>query len=353
MAGLFSELNETLDALLPLDYLREFFHTMIPATVRTLSTLSADHPIWKLSMLSRVKDTIKKLDGLSTLEQLIQNNPEGELNLLKAIYLLVIFAQALFTDREQIKAYEAEAARRQKLLSALQGKTAYEIFGYFGAKPEAKAKEVESIFKEFVKSNHPDRLAPDALQSLKDVTQQLFQLVSGAYDTLSNEDKRAAYEAQLQSQNAERELRAESLASEALELIRRGSYGKAEERLKEANDLSNSNQVLYLTIWAKLKQPVKLGKPELSDWQKKLDAIPNVERNTPYFHMALGLIRAANGDAMAINSFEKAISIDGNFLEARREISAMRPVKETNSSPDLLTGDITQIVSQIFKRKAK
>jgi DNA-binding response OmpR family regulator len=355
MADLFTELNETLDDLLPLDYLRDFFQTMIPSTVRTLSTLSTDHAIWKLSMLGRVKETIKSLDGLSTLEQLIQKNPEGELALLKAIYMLVIFGQALFTDREQIMAYEAEAGRRQKLVTGLTGKSAYEIFEYFGAKPGAKVKDVETIFKEFVRNNHPDRLPPDALQSLKDVTQRLFQMVSGAYDTLSDAEKRAAYEQQLQSQNAEKELRAEAIMSEAMELIRRGSYAKADERLKEAGELSKggSSHILYLTIWAKLKLPGKMGKPELSEWQKKLDAIPNVERNTPLYHMALGLIRAANGDQMAINSFEKAVSIDGNFLEARREISAMRPVKDTNSSPDLLTGDITQIVSQIFKRKAK
>jgi hypothetical protein len=85
--------------------------------------------------------------------------------------------------------------------------------------------------------------------------------------------------------------------------------------------------------------------------QKELEAIPNMERSRPYYYMAVGLVRMANGDPQAVISFEKALSLDPNFVEARREINAMNPVKE--SGPDLLTGDLTSIVSQIFKRKAK
>lgn len=353
MLDLFVELNDTLDTLLTLDYLKEFFQAMLPSTIRTLGALNNDHPIWKLKIVGRVKDLIKTFDGMTPVTQILEKEASQELSILKAIYLLVIFGQVLFTDREAIKAFETEAARRQKLLAALNGKSPYEVFTYFGAKPGGKEREVEAIFKEFVKSNHPDRLPPDALQSLRDVTQALFQLVSGAYDVLSNAEKRAAYEVQRQSQQAEKELRADAISSEALELIRRGHYSKADAKIKEAMALTRSHQLTYLMIWAKLKQSMKFSKSELAEWQNKLDAIPNAERNTPFYHMALGLLRQANGDPAAINSFEKAVSIDGNFLEARREISALRPVKDSNSSPDLLTGDITQIVSQIFRRKAK
>jgi hypothetical protein len=62
----------------------------------------------------------------------------------------------------------------------------------------------------------------------------------------------------------------------------------------------------------------------------------------------------ANGDANAINSFEKTLSLDSGFVEARREINALAgATKEASSATDILTGDITSIVSQIFKRKAK
>src|SRR5262249_32619869 len=48
------------------------------------------------------------------------------------------------------------------------------------------------------------------------------------------------------------------------------------------------------------------------------------------------------------------ISINPNFVEARREINALQGAAKENSSvstSDLFTGDITNIVSQLFKKK--
>lgn len=356
MLDLFFELNETLDQCLPIDYLKAFFKSMMNSTVKAVSTLSADHGVWTLPIVARVKGRLEELNGNHSLKEILAKEPQTELDFLKAAYLLVIFGQIIFTDASAMKSFEAEAAHREKLLSSLNGKNPVEIFTFFGTSKDAKPNEVETVFKEFVKSNHPDRLPPDAPPSLRRVSDSLFATVSGAYDTLSNPEKRAAYEANLQSIRAEKEINADGLASEALELIRRGTYAKAEEKLKEAMKIrEDDDHTLCLFVWAKLKQNSRMPKAEILNLQRQLDQIPNMDRGNPFFHMAQGLVRMANGDVNAINSFEKALSLDPAFVEARREINAIAGANKAaaTSASDILTGDITSIVSQIFKRKAK
>lgn len=355
MLDLFCELNETLDSCLTVDYLKEFFQSVMPSTVKAVDTLSVDHAIWTLPIIGRAKERLSDLNGQSSLQSLLAKNTADEWNFLKALYMFVVFGQILFTDSGALKNFEAEAAGRQKVLSALQGKSPVEIFAFFGTSKDAKPREVETVFKEFMKANHPDRLPPGVPESLRKVTDTLFRTVSGAYDTLANPDKRAAYEAQVNSARAEREIKADTLANEALEFIRRGSYAKAELKIKDATAIrGNDHHLTCLSIWAKLKQNMRLPKADILSLQKKLDQIPNMNRTNPFFHMAQGLVRLANGDANAINSFEKTLSLDSGFVEARREINALAgATKETSSATDILTGDITSIVSQIFKRKAK
>jgi|GEM_PF-1047685 len=357
MLDLFLEMSDALDQSLQLDYLKDFFQSMSQSTMKAVSTLSADHAIWNLPIVARVKDRLPELNGQATLQNLLAKNPAEEGNFLKATYLFVIFGQVIFTDVGAMKNFEAEASRRQKLFDSLKGKNPIDIFVSFGTSKDAKATEVEAVFKEFVKSNHPDRLPPDAPESLRKVTDALFGTVSGAYDTLANPEKRAAYDAQVQSVWAEKEIKADTLSNEALELIRRGTYAKAEAKINEAMAIRKDDQhFLCLMIWAKLKQNSRLPKTEILNLQRQLDQIPNMNRGNPFFHMAQGLVRMANGDVNAVNSFEKALSLDGGFVEARREINALAGANKeaaASSASDILTGDITSIVSQIFKRKAK
>jgi hypothetical protein len=80
----------------------------------------------------------------------------------------------------------------------------------------------------------------------------------------------------------------------------------------------------------------------------------NEEKKSAYFFMAMGLVRKAQGEVDAAHSlFEKAVIADTGFTEARRELNAISNAKEKDKKVDILTGDITQVISQIFRRKAE
>lgn len=354
LAETFAEITETMDSLLTEKFLRQFFAPSMTSPIRTLEAYSQSNPAWSLPLVSRVKGQLAGIKE-KTLESVIKEHPALANDIMKAVYLLIMFRQILFLDAEKLKAFEAEAKRREIVLAAIKGKGPIEIFTYFGSSPKATTTEVSNIFKEFVRANHPDILSLEAPQGLRDVTNSVFGIVSGAYDILSDEKKREAFHQRQQAELAEKQMRADSLAQEGADLIRRGAYTKAEEKLAYSIEMNNNGETFSLLVWARIKQTGKIPKADLPKIQRQLEDFLQKNRTNARVHMALGLVRAAQGDAQATSSFEKALSISPNFVEARREINSLQgAAKEKSgitSANDLLTGDITNIVSQLFKKK--
>ena len=88
---------------------------------------------------------------------------------------------------------------------------------------------------------------------------------------------------------------------------------------------------------------------------KKCELASNEEKKSPFYFMAMGLIKKGLGDPMSGAMFERVLQADGEFVEARRELHKMQnaaPKSSDTKKVDIFTGDITEIVSQIFRRKA-
>ena len=354
LGEVFVELSQTIDALLDSKFIRDFFLGNMASPIRTLESFNQNHPIWQTVLVSRVKSILLNVKE-KTLNALLQEAPNQTDEILKGLYLLVMFRQILFLDAEKLKDFKSEAGNRDLVLRAIKGKGPFEVFAYFGASAKATATEVGNIFKEFVRANHPDKLPPDAPADLREVTTAIFGIVSSAYDILSDATKRDAYQARQQAEHAEKQMHAESLAQEGSDLIRRGQYTKAEEKLNLSMEMEATGETYALLVWSRIKQSGKIAKNELPRIQKQLEEMLMKSRTSARIHMVLGLVRAAGGDPQASASFEKALSINPNFVEARREINALQGnAKEdtgVTSASDLLTGDITAIVSNLFKKK--
>ena len=87
---------------------------------------------------------------------------------------------------------------------------------------------------------------------------------------------------------------------------------------------------------------------------RKLEAFSQPERENPNYYIVCGLIKKTMGDPTAIAAFEKALVLSPTFVEARREINALQSVKAGNTTAsEFFNGDLTSIVSQIFKKKIK
>lgn len=90
----------------------------------------------------------------------------------------------------------AEAELRKALLEAAPRARARDLFDRLGLAPGAGKDEVKQAFLALARQFHPDRFAAASLADLAETVKEFFTAVNEAYETLSDDRKRAAYLAQ-------------------------------------------------------------------------------------------------------------------------------------------------------------
>ena len=90
----------------------------------------------------------------------------------------------------------AEAELRKALLEAAPRALEQDLFARLGLAPTAGKDEVKQAFLALARQFHPDRFAAPGLADLAGTVKDFFTAVNEAYETLSDDRKRAAYAAQ-------------------------------------------------------------------------------------------------------------------------------------------------------------
>lgn len=355
MIELFREIELSLDMQLGDEYLESFFESAMENAVQKMPSLSNDNGIWEMQLLARVPDLKNWCDQGITLKEMLETSPEGRIDILKAIYMLVVFRQILFEDANKVKSLEAQYERTRRMFEDLKNKNPFEIFAYFGAGDNPRSSDVEKIYKEFAKSNHPDMLPAEASTDIKEMANKTFAMVSDAHDILIDDKKREDLLVSFKKMDLEKQMKAEAIYEDGTELMRRGSYGQALEKFRQAYALFDSPRGYCLLSWATLKaKGTRLSAKEVHDIRQRLESFSIDERRTALYNLVVGLAKRVQKDPTAVASFEKALSLEPNFIEARRELNATN-VPASSSAPkamDFLTGDITSVVKGIFRKKS-
>jgi hypothetical protein len=94
----------------------------------------------------------------------------------------------------------AEAQLRDALLAAAPRAREKDLFVRLGIPETAGKEEVKKAFLGLARQFHPDRFSSPALADLQEKVKDFFAAVNEAYETLSDDRKRAAYLAQRKSQ---------------------------------------------------------------------------------------------------------------------------------------------------------
>jgi tetratricopeptide (TPR) repeat protein len=89
-----------------------------------------------------------------------------------------------------------EAALRQALEEAAPRAREKDLFARLGLDPSAGKDQVKQAFLTLARQFHPDRFAAPTLADLAETVKDFFTAVNEAYETLSDDKKRAAYLAQ-------------------------------------------------------------------------------------------------------------------------------------------------------------
>ncbi len=177
-----------------------------------------------------------------------------------------------------------------------------------------------------VKTWHPDRL-PAELSPLRDLSERIFQHLTGAHETLTDPEERGKYLKQVQdgggTPKADREL--QRILSAAMEfqkvevLIRRKDWARAEQLvldlLEEVPDEADYHAALGLIRWQAVGDEGMDA--ALVELDRALELSPNHERAL----MAKARIYDRRGNrAGAIRLFERVVEINPKNVDAQRQV---------------------------------
>jgi CheY-like chemotaxis protein/DnaJ-domain-containing protein 1 len=224
-------------------------------------------------------------------------------------------------------------AELEKLAERLRGR---DYFDVLGVSQEADTEEIRGAYEDAARRTHPDRFrgASDAVERL---AEEVFGLLSRAYETLSDPRQRQAYliERQADSRDAReleegrRALQAELRFQEGEKLLRRRDYEGALASFEEAVTLfPEEGEYHAYRGWALFlarRGDPRAEKEALSHIRKGRKLAP--DREKPY--LFLGRLHREAGRAQnAEKCFTRVLQINPDCVEAVRELRLIHMRRE-------------------------
>lgn len=339
-------LHDVVEKLVTPDYLEGFYREWVEYPIQVGPAFSSEHPIFKMPLLAQLNGLADLLNKNLTMEEIWTKGGWSAHNFFRALHLLAFRRLIIFDDVKKVKGVSEYGEKIKTLIKDLQGKNPFQVFEYFGCGKEPKETDVDRVYREFARSNHPDLLPPSAPVETRENVNRVFSIVSEAHAVLMNADKRAKLQNDLKQHEAERQIRAENLSDEAVTFLRRGKASEALMKTKEAIQLYDGRNVKIAHAWALLKtDPEK----SVSEVNRLLESIPHEERRISQYQFVSALLKAAVGDrAGALALLDKVMVSDPSFVEARREKAN---VEASTPKVDIFNADLTQLVGSFFKKK--
>jgi ActR/RegA family two-component response regulator/curved DNA-binding protein CbpA len=338
---------------IPVEYLKEFYTVWAGHPIRLGPTYQDQISIFALPLIKKCEGLLDFFKKESTIEEILAQSKFKDEDLYRAMHFLALRRVLVFEEIRRVRNLDEHVNRLKAVHAALAGKNPSEIFKYFGLGENPRAAEVSKFYKEFAKSNHPDTLPQAISPELRQLNHELFSAVTNAHDILSNEDKRKIFFDSVKQAEAERQLRAESLIEEGKSLMSRGKYVEALPKMEEAKLLFPSDFTeLYYTL-ARFKTEGRVKVTDLPAIDAFLKKVGTDTRKTAVFYYVSGLYKRSVSDIRgAWEDFTRAVDLDPEMSDARRDRIALKNmVPQKMSAQDIFTGDISTVITNIFKKK--
>jgi CheY-like chemotaxis protein len=216
-------------------------------------------------------------------------------------------------------------AELQALSQKLRGRDYFEVLG---VDRKANEQDVRSAYFELAKTTHPDRYS-SASEALRRVAEEVFGVISQAYETLGNRDRRRAYlkaerdreRDKAAVEEGERAVRAEVEYQKGLTRIKSKSYGEALAHFNRAVDhYPEEAEYLAWRGWALyLDAPNAAGR--IGEARECLLRARKLAPDNDKVYLFLGrLFRAEGRNANAEKMFQRVIQLDPDCVDAIREL---------------------------------
>jgi|GEM_PF-1051693 len=222
-------------------------------------------------------------------------------------------------------------------IMALEDKVAEGVnpFDLFGLALDAGRRDVRRAWGDLSRKFHPDVLASQGLESLRDRVGDLFAALSEAHQILADANEREKVAQQVASGDygkpqtdatatARAAFEAELIAKEGEKLLRSNNYARALERFQTAASVMSDPSTEASIIWCTYQLSDK-GPHAAADANDKLKAIveeyPNIP--DPHYFRGFALVTLGHIDD-AIDQFELAYKLDNRKIDAERQARALR-----------------------------
>ncbi len=161
------------------------------------------------------KDILKMVDGQTKMCDLLKIFPSTSDNTLRGLTNLCLFKTIEIEGREDKQATsdhpkdsvqmppaettvpeeDLEEQKHYRKLFEKHARSNY--FQLLGVQRYSGIEEIQKNYYALAKELHPDRFQKEAMKEIKPLMENLFSRISEAYEVLSNEEKRKAYEEEL------------------------------------------------------------------------------------------------------------------------------------------------------------
>jgi CheY-like chemotaxis protein len=357
VAGFSLILEEWINSRVSLEWLNSEFMKMMDYSYRLGTSYQEDHPYLNSSLIKKIPNLMISLTKNQSFSSLLTIYKASESDFYRAIYFLICGGLFVFTEKLTQMSDDERFVRLQKMSARMAQMNLIEIFEFMGGRLGASESEVKAVYIEFNKRFLDNKNGTNSIFGLTELHADVKRKADMAYQLFSNPKELKNYEQKLQTKKATDQIKAQELVQETKKLLSLNQYQKAIDHLlgiPQGIGLENRN--LYLA-WGKLGL-LEISKSKVKDMQE-IEAILNQtsaeEKVSALGNFVKGLIAKQRGDfPVAKKHYEAAMALDRNFIEVRRELNGLtNQSSKSNKPPDLLRGDLKDVVSFLFKGQKK
>ncbi len=217
--------------------------------------------------------------------------------------------------------------------NSLSSKDYYQILD---VSKDADESEIKEAYYKLVKDYHPDvnHNIPD---DIREKAQEIFTAISAAYETLSDSERRENYDSE--EQIFELKTQAQSIYEAELEfkrgqtLLTQRDYTEASAKFAEALKI-NPDEAAYIGAYAWARYLASDDKDSAGDDMiEELGRAIEINSSIAENYFYLGSIYKGRDDLQkAEQNYEKALQIDPNFIEVKRELRLINTRKRKNTT---------------------
>ena len=221
-----------------------------------------------------------------------------------------------------------ESLKRERLATKVAAMRKLDYFEILGVPTSAAREEIKRAYFALAKEYHPDKHFGSSSAEVRQLAQQLYDLISTAHDTLTDPIERERYLKEVAAgvkremgDDVGRILAAEGKFQKGEELMRQRSYAAAHAMFKEAIALYREEGEFHAWLgWAEFHLNAndhKVVDSAVTNIEHAVSLNPKIDK--PY--LFLGYIYKATGRPdKAEKQFEKAIQANPDCTEALREL---------------------------------